>query len=106
MKIDIKKDNTSYILKLSGELDFNELENFKVAVENLFEKDSDFDLIIDFKDTKYLDSLTIGYSIKIHTRCRKYARKLIFINVNEYIMRIFTLTKMDKYFDIRVDGKL
>ena len=101
MYVGIEKTNGFYIIKIFGELSFNELEKLKIAVEDIFASDESFDLIIDFKKAKYIDSLAIGYLIKVYTRCRKYAKKLILANVNEHIMRIFTLTKMDKFFDIR-----
>ncbi len=55
---------------------------------------------MDLTKTVNIDSLAIGYLVKLNRKMKKYGRILFLTNLNEHIQKIFRLTNMDKYFKI------
>lgn len=57
-------------------------------------------VIIDFRDTRYIDSSALGMLINAKCFFDEQSTKIILKNTNEQIKKIFSISRFDKKFDI------
>ena len=99
MNIDIKEQNGTYVVYLSGWLDTNEASKFLEEIKPL-EANIDKNIIIDCKELEYMCSLALRGLLKLKKESAAKDGSLVLRNVTGEVQRILTLTGFFKLFDI------
>ena len=99
MNIDIKEQNGTYVVYLSGWLDTNEASKFLEEIKPL-EANIDKTIIIDCKELEYICSLALRGLLKLKKESAAKNGSLVLRNVTGEVQRILTLTGFFKLFDI------
>ena len=99
MNIDIKEQNGTYVVYLSGWLDTNEASKFLEEIKPL-EANIDKNIIIDCKELEYICSLALRGLLKLKKESAAKNGSLVLRNVTGEVQRILTLTGFFKLFDI------
>ena len=99
MNIDIKEQNGTYVVNLSGWLDTNEASKFLEEIKPL-EANIDKNIIIDCKELEYICSLALRGLLKLRKESVAKDGSLVLRNVTGEVQRILTLTGFFKLFDI------
>ena len=92
---------TDYIiLHLDGDfVGGEETDNLRTVLKHLSEGEHT-KLMIDFTNTVYLASPTLGVLLSANAQFAKKKGKIVFFNVSEYLDNIFTITKLTLIFPI------
>ena len=56
--------------------------------------------ILDLTDVPYMDSAGLGVLTNSYVSHQKYGRKLLFVGVNERVLALFKITKLDELFEV------
>ena len=99
MNIDIKEQNGTYVVILSGWLDTNEASKFLEEIKPI-EANIDKTIIIDCKELEYMCSLALRGLLKLKKESVAKGGSLVLRNVAGEVQKILTLTGFIKLFDI------
>lgn len=84
--------------KVVDETEIQELGN---ELFSLVEQDKREALLLNFEDVKFLSSAALGKLIKLDKIVKSNAGKLKLANIRPEILEVFTITRLDKLFDIK-----
>lgn len=87
------------IITLGERFDFGAVDQFRRGYEGL-EKYSQKILVIDFCNTRYMDSSALGMLINARSYFADANVKIKIINTNEQIKKIFSISRFETKFDI------
>lgn len=60
-------------------------------------------IVVNFENVSFMSSAMIGKLIHFSTRCKEEKLKLRLCNINENVMKVFTLMNLQKVFNIDAD---
>ncbi len=83
--------------KILQEVDIQGLENSIMA---LIEQAGGINLIINFCNVKFLTSSALGLLIRVIKKMQETGGKLKLCSIDPKIFEVFTITRLDKVFDI------
>lgn len=83
--------------KILEEADIQALEN---SITPLIEKTPGMKMILDFSNVQFLSSAVLGLLIRISKKIYETNGQLKLCNINEKIFQVFTITRLDRIFDI------
>ncbi len=99
-QVKIEQQIGGAVLSLSGQfLGGEESDQLKNALKELSDLDTK-KLVIDLKNTKYLNSTALGILISAHTNFVKRDGKIVLANISKSIENIFVITKLTVVFNI------
>jgi anti-sigma B factor antagonist len=78
--------------------------NIQIIGNQLFglvEEDGRRKIILDFSTVEYLSSAALGKLITMHKKVKEAKGQLILCNIRRDILEVFTITKLNKVFDIQ-----
>lgn len=82
-------------------------ENFVVEQASLLREetkkymaDGTYNYTLDFKNCKFIDSTGLGVIVSIYKKCMENKGSLKLKHLNDDVLRVFKLTRLDKVFDI------
>jgi anti-sigma B factor antagonist len=98
MNLILEKKEEDVIIKIEGEITIN---NF-AELSNLFDKNmaENIDYILDFEKVTYIDSAGMGGLVAKLKEIFTYNSNLRIVHTPPKIMKLFKLTKLDKFFEI------
>ena len=102
MNFDIQTEKLSeeaYTISLSGEVDLYTAPEFKQQLLELVGQGAK-DVIVDFTNTTFIDSTTLGVLVGGVKRLRPAGGSLALVCTDENITKIFEITGLDKVFPI------
>lgn len=99
MNTQIKEQNGTYVVTLTGWLDTNEASHFLEDIKPL-EDNIEKSVVIDCKDLEYICSLALRGLLKLKKMSAAKGGSLILKNVTGEVQKILTLTGFVKLFDI------
>ena len=99
MNIDIKEQNGTYVVILSGWLDTNEASKFLEEIKPI-EANIDKNIIIDCKELESMRSRALRGLLKLKKESVAKGGSLVLRNVAGEVQKILTLTGFIKLFDI------
>ncbi len=101
MRIEKKADEAKSTLTffISGELDIHNVKLLKSEIVDSADQ-SGWNYILDLEKVDYLDSSGLGMLVHIKKTVNKNNSELQLINLNNAVMNVFKLTKLDEYFKI------
>ena len=91
--------NGSYVIALSGEVDLYTAPEFKQQLLDVIAKQAK-EVIVDFSDTTFIDSTTLGVLVGGVKRLRANDGQLSLVCSDRNITKIFEITGLDRVFTI------
>lgn len=99
MVIESKNINDVKIISVFGKVGFENSAEFRDALmEDLLEIN---DLILDFTNLTYLNSIGLGIIVKTYTKASSEGKKFTICGMNEDIRKLFSITKLDNLIEIK-----
>jgi anti-sigma B factor antagonist len=102
MNFDIKTDqlaDDSYVISLAGEVDLYTAPEFKQQLLEVIAQGAK-SVIVDFTDTTFIDSTTLGVLVGGVKRLRTAGGQLALVCSDRNITKIFEITGLDRVFTI------
>ena len=102
MNFDIKTerlDDNSYLIALTGEVDLYTAPEFKQQLLDVIGQGAK-DVVVDFSDTTFIDSTTLGVLVGGVKRLRMNEGQLSLVCSDRNITKIFEITGLDRVFTI------
>ncbi|HKF14056.1 MAG TPA: STAS domain-containing protein [Gaiellaceae bacterium] len=102
MNFDIKTqrlDDNSYVIALAGEVDLYTAPEFKQQLLDVIGNGAK-EVIVDFSDTTFIDSTTLGVLVGGVKRLRTNEGQLSLVCSDRNITKIFEITGLDRVFTI------
>jgi len=102
MNFDIKTEqinDDSYVISLAGEVDLYTAPEFKQQLLEVIGQGGK-QVIVDFTNTTFIDSTTLGVLVGGVKRLRTNEGRLSLVCSDRNITKIFEITGLDKVFDI------
>jgi anti-sigma B factor antagonist len=84
---------------LNGEIDIYTSNELKEKLYNIVDTNQK-DLIIDCKELNYIDSTGLGIFVGALKKAKQHEKKIVIINLKDNIKKLFTITGLDKVFQI------
>ena len=92
-------DGDAYVISLSGEVDLYTAPDFKQQLLKVIGQGGK-DVVIDFSNTTFIDSTTLGVLVGGVKRLRPNGGRLSLVCADRNITKIFEITGLDKVFPI------
>ena len=101
MNFDIKTEQVdgAYVIALAGEVDLYTAPEFKQQLLDVIGQGAK-DVVVDFSDTTFIDSTTLGVLVGGVKRLRTNDGQLSLVCSDRNITKIFEITGLDKVFEI------
>ena len=101
MNFDIKTEQVdgAYVIALAGEVDLYTAPEFKQQLLDVIAKGAK-EVIVDFSDTTFIDSTTLGVLVGGVKRLRPTGGSLSLVCTDQNISKIFEITGLDRVFPI------
>lgn len=100
LTIDVVRRDEVTIVSLTGEIDLATQGELRSTLNDLVVA-GDVDLVLDLSDVSFIDSTGIGALIGTRRRVHAFQGSLTLVCPDEAILKIFTITGLEKVFDIR-----
>jgi anti-sigma B factor antagonist len=94
-----KVDDTTYVISLTGEVDLYTAPEFKQQLLDVIGQGGK-DVVVDFSDTTFIDSTTLGVLVGGVKRLRAQEGRLSLVCSDRNITKIFEITGLDRVFTI------
>lgn len=98
MNTEIKEQNGTYFVTLTGWLDTNDSSQFLEDIK-LLEENIDKSIVIDCKDLEYICSLALRGLLRLKKMSASKGGSLILKNVTGEVQKVLTMTGFIKLFD-------
>ena len=99
MSISVKRDHDMVVVSIGGQLVTGNRHELKEAVFKELETGGKR-FRVDFSDTGYVDSSGLGVLVSVSKRIRDVGGSLQLSSLNEDLVTLFSLTKLDTLFEI------
>ena len=102
MNFDIKTDrldDNTYVIALAGEVDLYTAPEFKQQLLDVIGQGAK-EVVVDFSDTTFIDSTTLGVLVGGVKRLRTNEGQLSLVCSDRNITKIFEITGLDRVFTI------
>lgn len=87
------------VLRLKGPLTTENLAQFQGAIR----REKAATMILDFSEVPYVDSAGLGSLVSAYISCQKTGRRMALSGVNQRVLRLFEITKVEQIFLIFPD---
>jgi anti-sigma B factor antagonist len=94
-----KVDDSTYVIALSGEVDLYTAPEFKQQLLEVIANGGK-DVVVDFTNTTFIDSTTLGVLVGGVKRLRAQDGRLSLVCSDRNITKIFEITGLDRVFTI------
>ena len=94
-----KVDDSTYVIALAGEVDLYTAPEFKQQLLDVIGQGGK-DVVVDFSDTTFIDSTTLGVLVGGVKRLRTQDGRLSLVCSDRNITKIFEITGLDRVFTI------
>jgi anti-sigma B factor antagonist len=94
-----KVDGDTYVISLTGEVDLYTAPEFKQQLLDVIAEGGK-DVVVDFSDTTFIDSTTLGVLVGGVKRLRAEEGRLSLVCSDRNITKIFEITGLDRVFTI------
>jgi anti-sigma B factor antagonist len=92
-------DDSTYVIALTGEVDLYTAPEFKQQLLDVIAKGAK-DVVVDFTNTTFIDSTTLGVLVGGVKRLRAQDGRLLLVCSDRNITKIFEITGLDRVFTI------
>jgi anti-sigma B factor antagonist len=91
--------NNEITISIPKNFAVEEASNFRLAANN-FIKEGKKNFILDFSDCIFIDSTGLGVLVAVYKKCTELDGYLKLKTLNDQVLKIFKLTRLDKIFEI------
>ncbi|MBN2558414.1 MAG: STAS domain-containing protein [Clostridia bacterium] len=98
--VDLKVTKIGGTVFLSGEVDVGNCGIFREELGRITEGDEK-DLVLDFGSLGYIDSAGLGILVGVYKRLAERGGSMTVVNANDYIKKLFRITKLETLFIVR-----
>jgi anti-anti-sigma factor len=105
MELRIDKDGDIVIVKISGNMGFEDIGVFTHKMIKEIEENFHPKFVFDLEDMPYINSATIGKFAHIFKKINSAHGLVTFCNVRPFVRNILDITKLSTIFDIYPDRK-
>ena len=104
-RISVEYASKAVIISFTDEkiLEDKDITALQESIMSVIEQSQKINLILDFRNVKYLSSAVLGLLIRISKRIYETEGHLRLCNINPKIYEIFRITRLTKTFDIYKD---
>ncbi|MBL7068563.1 MAG: STAS domain-containing protein [Candidatus Omnitrophica bacterium] len=102
MQVKKKRIDSFLTVRLAGEMDTYEAENFEGDILKVIKK-GEKRLIIDFEKLKYISSSGLRVLLSIRSQLSQEGGRLILVALKEKALEVFKVSKLLEVFEIRKD---
>jgi len=104
-KIILEYAQNAAIATLTDEkiLEETDIQAIESTIMPLIEQTASINLVLDFSNVFFLSSAVLGLLIRISKKVYESNGQLRLCSINKKIFQIFTITRLDKIFDIHED---
>ena len=96
---EVRQRGSATVVALAGEVDLHHTpEVHKTLVAACQAQPPK--LVINLEAVRYLDSSGIGTLVEVFRRVNAYGGKLVLCGLNDRVLSVFEITKLDKFFKI------
>ncbi|AWI06495.1 STAS domain-containing protein [Clostridium drakei] len=67
---------------------------------NYLMKDGEKNFVLDFRKCTFIDSTGLGVLVSVYKKCKSINGSIKLYSINEQVMKIFSMTRLDKIFEI------
>ena len=99
MEIHKREKDNFIIFYLEGDLKMGNIAMFEQDIFPYI-KDDEKKVVVDMENVPYMDSSGLGAFVKLNKRLHEYKKEIIIIGVNEKVMNIFKVSKLNTIFNI------
>lgn len=100
MKIESYLDNTIHVVTLTGRFDAFETPQFATWLETHITSSAQNRVVVDLGGVEFIDSSGLAALVKGLKRCREWGGEQVLCNLQQSVIIIFELTRLDKAFKI------
>lgn len=97
--VDLKITRENDVIYLSGEVDVGNCKNFKEKLGAAI-GEAENDVTLDFTALRYIDSAGLGILVGIYKQLSEKGKSLTVVNANDYIKKLFRITKLETLFTV------
>lgn len=101
MNIEFEKIGENVIVKMPVEFEIEEAGEFRDALSEMI-KSGKKDFVLDFSKCNFIDSTGLGVIVSIYKKCVEKGGSVKVKALNNQVLKIFRLTRLDKVFEISV----
>lgn len=94
----LSPDSKTFTIHIQGKFDFNLVQDFRAAYADV--GDSKPKVIIDLRDTEYMDSSALGMLLNMKKNLGEKASTIAITNCRPQIKKILQISRFDKKFEI------
>ncbi len=96
---EVRQNESATVVALAGEVDLHHTpEVHKALVAACQEQPRK--IVINLEAVRYLDSSGIGTLVEVFRRVNGYGGKLVLCGLNDRVLSVFEITKLDRFFKI------
>ena len=77
------------------------MKRFGEELLSLVEVENRDKILLDFANVEFLSSAALGHLIKLEKRSKAKGAQLVLANIKDTIYEVFTITRLDKVFNIQ-----
>ena len=89
-----------FTIILGERLDAENVDNFKALTKQIIDNPTVTGIIIDFSETKFIDSIGLGALVSVLKTTTQLNIKIALCNLTPQVRQIFELTRLYRLFDI------
>jgi serine/threonine-protein kinase RsbW len=101
---DVETRDGVAVIALAGDLDLYNANKFRQATQKLWD-DGLRKVVVDLADLRYVDSSGIGVMLHLFTSAQKRNGYVRYANVHGSVLKVITLTKLERFLPIVADVK-
>lgn len=103
LSMDYSEIEDKWVFNPCGDIDIYTSMDFREKIMRAFEEENK-DILIDGEELEYIDSTGLGALIFVLKNIQERGFKIYLDNIKPNIMKLFTITELDKVFIIRGDS--
>ncbi|MDH4263279.1 MAG: STAS domain-containing protein [Spirochaetia bacterium] len=100
MEINFRDQGKHKIIEVSGDVDLYNVSELKQAIFDIVENSGTQSIIIDMKETSYLDSSGIGALVAGQKKIKLKGGKFALVNIKDEVLNVLKLATLDQFFTI------
>ena len=100
MEIRFRELGKHKVIEVVGDVDLYNVSELKQAIFNLVEKEDIPSLIVDMKETNYLDSSGIGALVAGQKKIKLKGGRFALLYIKDEVLNVLKLATLDQFFTI------
>jgi anti-sigma B factor antagonist len=100
MEIKFRDQGRHKVIEVAGDVDLYNVSELKQAIFDMVENSATQSIVIDMKETSYLDSSGIGALVAGQKKIKLKGGKFALLNIKDEVLNVLKLATLDQFFTI------